>query len=104
MIGDDIFKIGNVKENSYKEVLTSDSSCAIIASSINDVYICDACAYKPYCGLCPVCNYAEQGGIIAKIAQTNRCKIFKAQFTYIFDKLVNNKEAEKIFLDWIERP
>lgn len=103
MTGEDIFKIGDVKKNCYKDALTSSGVCAIVASSVNDVQACDSCVFKSYCGLCPVCNYAEQGSIIAKIPQTNRCKIFKAQFEYIFEKLHDN-ETKKIFLDWIKRP
>lgn len=103
MIGEDIFKIGDVKKDCYRDTLTSPRVCAIVASSINDTQACDSCVFKPYCGLCPVCSYAEQGNIIAKIPQTNRCKIFKAQFEYIFEKLHDNR-TKKIFLDWIKRP
>ena len=84
MIGEDIFMVGNVSKDKYKEVVTSKHACSLIMASTNDVFECDVCAYKPYCGLCPVCNYAEQGNIIAKIPETNRCKIFKAQFDYYF--------------------
>ena len=103
MICEDIFRLGNVKENKYKDVLSSNKVCAIMASSVNDVFICDQCAFKPYCGICPVCNYAEQGSIIGKISETARCKIFKAQFEYIFDKIVNDKEANGIFLKWLDK-
>lgn len=92
MIGEDIFKIGDVYKNTYKDLTTCDETCAIIASSINDTNsYCDICAYKPYCGLCPVCNYGEQGNIIAKIPETTRCKIFKAQFKYFFEHQFKNK-------------
>lgn len=84
MIGEDLFKLGTVLDNTYTDVTTCDGTCAIIDSSILDNYsTCKVCAYKPYCGVCPVCNYAEQGNIIGKISQTDRCKIFKAQFDWI---------------------
>jgi len=102
MIGGDVFKLGNVKMNSYKSVVSSNQACCIIASSINDTQICDSCVYKPYCGICPVCNYAEHGSIICNISSSNRCKIFKAQFDYIFDKIINDKEAKDIFIDWLK--
>jgi len=102
MVGDDIFKLGNVKENSYSEVISSNQTCGIVAASINDTQICDACAYKPYCGICPVCNYAEQGSIIAKIPETMRCQIYKAQFDYLFDKVLNDSMAKEVFLTWLE--
>lgn len=101
MLGEDTFRLGNVKKDKYKEVLTSNHTCGIIAASTNDTQVCDSCAYKPYCGLCPVHNYAEQGSIIAKLPQTDRCKIFKAQFDYVFDKLLNDKVAREVFLSWV---
>ncbi len=103
MLNDDLFKIGDAGKDSFKDALGCDKACSIISSSINDVQICDACVYKPYCGLCPVCNYAEQGSLIAKIPETARCKIFKAQFDYLFEKLQNSKVRE-IFEKWIQNP
>ncbi len=101
MISEDLFKLGNVEKNSYKDILSSEQTCSIVSSSINDCQICDFCVYKPYCGICPVCNYAEQGSIIVKIPKTARCKIYKAQFTYLFSRL-QDLDNKKIFLSWLE--
>jgi len=101
MTGDDLFKVGNVVEDTYKKVLSSDKSCSMVMSSINDCQICDSCVYKPYCGICPVCNYMEQGSIVANIPETSRCKIYMAQFDYIFSKLSNPKEVS-ILKSWID--
>jgi His-Xaa-Ser system radical SAM maturase HxsB len=103
MIGEDVFKLGNVKNNTYREIMTSNQVCTLIASSINDTQICDACIFKPYCGLCPVCNYAEHGSTIAMIPRTSKCKIFKRQFEYVFSKIINDKEVMDIFDRWFEK-
>jgi len=100
MVEEDLFKLGNVKKDNYKQILSSNQTCSFISSSINDGQICDYCVYKPYCGICPICNFVEQGSIIAKIPETARCKIYKEQFTYIFNK-IRDSENKKIFLDWI---
>jgi len=100
MIGSDIFKLGTVNQK-YKDILTSKQTCAIVSSSINDNYICDDCVYKPYCGICPVCNYFEQGNIIAKIPETQRCKIYMAMFDYLTKKYFFDEVARSIFDDWI---
>ena len=86
MIGSDLFLLGSVKKNKYKEVLTSDNMCAVLAASVNDTKYCDSCAYKPFCGLCPVCSYAETGNIISS-GNHRRCRIYKSQFDFVFDKL-----------------
>ena len=102
MIGDDLFKLGNASKNNYRKVLTSTQTCSIITASVNDSFICNNCVYKPYCGLCPVCSYAEHGSIISKVPETSRCKILKAQFDYVFDKMVYDKRAKEVFLNWIK--
>ncbi|MCF7861556.1 His-Xaa-Ser system radical SAM maturase HxsB [Candidatus Woesearchaeota archaeon] len=92
MIGEDLFKLGNVKTDTYKDIVTCDKACAVINASLNDQYYCDNCVYKPYCGVCPVCNYAEQGNIIGKICQTERCKIYFEQFNWLVkEKYINSR-------------
>lgn len=91
---DDLFLLGNVKTDNYKDIVTCDKAFAVINASINDQYICDNCVYKPYCGICPVCNYAEQGSVIGKISQTDRCKIFKEQFDWVVrEKFINENNT-----------
>lgn len=97
----EMFKVGNTKENNYKEVLTSEHSQQLISASINDGLICDSCAYKPYCGVCPVLAYAEEGNLVPKLGKNNKCKLLKYQFDYVFEKLIFNKEDRKIFFKWL---
>ena len=86
MLKEDLFMLGDVKKDNYKDILTSDKTCSVINASINENFICNNCVYKPYCGVCPVCNYAEHGNIIADIKNTARCKIFMEQFGWVFKK------------------
>ena len=69
---------------------------------MNDNYLCDNCVYKPYCGVCPVINYAEQGNLITKLSENSKCKINKAMFDYVVEKFIFDEEARKIFLSWFE--
>jgi len=97
----ELFNLGNVHKNSYKEIITQEKSLELISASINDNYLCDNCVYKPYCGTCPVMNYAEEGNIIPKLAENSRCKLFKYMFDYIFEKLLFDPHSRKIFFNWI---
>ncbi len=93
MVGDDMFLLGNVKSNKYKNIIGCDKSCVLVNASINDQYICDGCVYKPYCGVCPVCNYEEHGNIIGPISKSGRCMIFKKQFDWVVkEKFINKKK------------
>lgn len=95
----DIFKLGTV-DDSYKKVLTKPETLSITLSSINDSLLCDNCTYKPYCGVCPVCNYAKYGTTVSKVFD-RRCKILKGMFDHIFEKFLFDKEYKNIFLNWI---
>jgi len=96
MLEEDLFKLGNV-ENKYEDIMRNDNLIAICHSSLLDNY-CTLCAFKPFCGTCPVLNYVEQGTIIPKITETFRCKVYKGILTYIFNNIEKNRD---IFERWI---
>lgn len=96
----DIFKLGNVKENTFKEILASPHAHQLISSSINENYLCDVCIYKPYCGICPVMNFVEENTLIPSLPKNSHCKSFKMMFDYVFEKLLFDEGARKIFLNW----
>ena len=98
---DEMFEIGDTKDESIPKLVTKQKSINIISSTINDSYYCDYCAYKAYCGVCPVCHYGETGSPISDVLSTSRCKILMAQFDYIFEKL-QDPEIKKIFESWVD--
>ena len=101
MLQDNLFKIGNIHKK-QSGVIINENSLSIIMSSINDLQQCDDCVWQPYCGLCPVLNYAEFGSLIVDVNKTMRCKIFKETFRYIFEKILFDEEAKNIFIKWLE--
>jgi uncharacterized protein len=98
----ELFKLGNVKVNSYNEILNSEQAREMISCSVNDSLFCDNCAYKPFCGVCPVCTFSEEDSLIPKIPTNKRCKIYKKTFDYIFSCLSNDKEASSVFYSWLK--
>lgn len=102
MVPEDIFKLGTVTQT-YNEVMTSSETRSLVCSSINDLYLCDVCAFKAYCGLCPVCNHMSQGTLLPKLATDMRCQILKGIFTYIFEKFLFEPDYKRIFETWLEQ-
>ncbi len=102
MIDDDVFNLGTVDE-SYNSLTTNECACNMIASSTNDTLFCDKCVYKPFCGVCPVLNYSINGSIINNIPSSSWCKIHKAQFDYIFEKLSKDEDVKEIFIGWLKK-
>lgn len=97
--GDDFFKIGNIND-SYKKLINSQISkiCGICSNLENQIQ-CFRCAYKPYCGVCPVINYETQKNIWGNNIISDRCKIFMGIFDTIFELLIDKKNY-KIFEKW----
>ncbi|RLE42623.1 His-Xaa-Ser system radical SAM maturase HxsB [Candidatus Woesearchaeota archaeon] len=99
MVEEDLFKIGHVTQ-AYEDVVNSGGVCSIIKLSLNDTLAsCNRCAFKPFCGVCPVLTYGEFGTPIPR-ANTFWCKLRKAQFRFIFEAYFNDRNYRRIFQKW----
>ncbi len=94
----DMFRLGNVFQG-YKEIVSSDSVRGLIKCSINDVLACQRCAFKPFCGVCPVISYVTTGSPITK-TQTFQCKLRKAQFKWLFETYFSKPRFKEVFNSW----
>jgi len=102
-MGDEMFRIGSVSEGSYAQTVSHPVIKAIaIASCLDNQADCSRCAYKPYCGICPVHCYAEQGDIMGRMPSSTRCRIHKGILDHLFEKLADKKN-ERIFRKWIKQ-
>jgi len=100
-MGSEAFRIGEAGESGYRDVVDNEVTRTMcLASSLDNHAGCDDCVYKPYCGICPLANYMEYGTIFPQILNTDRHKINKALFDYLFRKLRDPKYRE-IFEDWV---
>lgn len=104
MMGDESFRIGSVLNNTYEEFVSHPvvrTLCS--ASCLETVAGCADCAYLPYCGVCPIYNYFEQGNIFGQSATNDRCKINLAILDYLLLKLKNDKIKSEVFLPWLKK-
>ncbi|MEW5895211.1 MAG: His-Xaa-Ser system radical SAM maturase HxsB [Candidatus Omnitrophota bacterium] len=95
----DMFKLGNVLKNSYEEIIKSPSLFSICQSSLMDLWSYNS-AFLPWMGTCPVLNYVLQGNIVPKITQTPGYKIQRFQFEYLFRKMMEDSQSQKVFQEW----
>lgn len=101
-MGEDSFKLGNVYENSYKDLMQCDCTKAMCVSScIECLPYCNTCAYMPYCGTCPVVNLAQDNNIFAQNPKEYRCKIYSGILDILFDYIENEPDVLDIFEKWI---
>jgi uncharacterized protein len=95
----DLFRLGTV-DMKYGDVFESQDTQSLIRSSVNDCTLCDACVWKPFCGLCPVCSFAKTGNLIPILSRDDRCRILDGQFSYLLQKIVEDRHNET-FRAWI---
>lgn len=97
------FRIGNVYENTYNDLINSPvCKATCLASVIEGLPSCCDCVYQPYCGVCPVVNYSEGKNIFPQEPRNFRCKIYKGMADILFEKIYKNDEIEmNIFKSWL---
>ena len=101
--GDEIFKTGNVFKDTYSSIMGgSVTKTCVLSSNLEQQPLCFRCAYKPYCGVCPVYNYEVQQSLWGNMPSNERCKLFKGIFDAIFELLAKPKEAA-ILRKWVQK-
>lgn len=101
-MGDSTFRLGNVFSDSYSDIMNNGVCRTACASSIlESIPVCCDCVYQPYCGTCPVVNYAKNNDVIEKEPRGYRCKIYSGMLDYIFKQLKNgDEETTDILRSW----
>ena len=103
MMGDDLFKMGNVMDMDYDELIQSDAVKTLcLASLLEGIPKCESCAYKPYCGVCPLLNYVEEGNIFSMMPANRRHKINEAVLDMLFMR-IQDESIKDIFFNWLEQ-
>lgn len=100
--GDDFFRLGSVHKNSYREVLgAAPARVCAMASCLESQPACSRCAWKPFCGVCPVHNYETQGSPWGNTACGDWCRIQKGVFAAIFGVL-SRPAGRKVIESWLK--
>ena len=101
-MGDDLFCIGDVRKDSYADIIAHPGVRSLCVSSCLECLPgCSECAYAPYCGVCPIYNYVEQGDLVARCATNDRCRIQLGIFDYLFRRL-SEPGMEQLLRRWTE--
>lgn len=101
--GDPFFRLGSVHKNSFAELMTAPAAwvCAMASCLENQPY-CARCAFKPFCGVCPVHNYATQGSPWGDIRGGGWCALQKGLFKTVF-ALLEDRKTGKVIESWLEK-
>lgn len=94
-MGEDAFCLGDVREDSYSKMVGGSVCRAVCASSILEtIPSCCDCVYQPYCGTCPVVNYASSQDVIEKEPRGYRCRLYSGMLDYLFGLLSSDNERD----------
>jgi sulfatase maturation enzyme AslB (radical SAM superfamily) len=117
-MGDPIFEIGKVapaaedggagspangavegSAQSHRDFVGHETVRAMAAASyLDSVPGCSDCAYNPYCGVCPIYNYIEQGDLFGKMPGSDWCRISMGICDYLFGRMANEGDNLKAIL------
>ncbi|MCX6802453.1 MAG: His-Xaa-Ser system radical SAM maturase HxsB [Candidatus Diapherotrites archaeon] len=97
------FRLGNVKTSSYADIFNNKTTISLIDVSSKKGFLCNKCAWSPYCGVCPVYIFSAQGTIVSQEANDERCKMMGETIRLVFDKMLHSEEYRKALFNWVER-
>lgn len=101
-MGDSFFQVGEAGLTRYRQVMLGDTVRALtVASNLDAQPDCVNCVYQPYCGVCPVHNYATQGSIFGRMRESSWCAVHKGIQDFLFELLrKNDPETMDILKRW----
>ena len=58
--------------------------------------------YQPYCGTCPVVNYALEGDVFSKAPHHYKCRTYEGMLDTLFDLLSRHDPAiDRVLRSWV---
>jgi His-Xaa-Ser system radical SAM maturase HxsB len=98
--GDDTFLIGHVAESKYRDVVGHETVRALaLASNLDAQPGCTTCAYRPYCGVCPVHNHRTQGSIFGRMSESRWCAVHMGIQDFLFELIARGDPRTLEILD-----
>lgn len=101
-MGDETFKLGNVHENNYEEILLHDTLLDALEISLPEsAPMCSDCGLVTYCGSDPVYHHATQGDFLGKKPLSFFCQKNMSVIEHIFE-LLESPEKRRILEGWVK--
>lgn len=98
----DEFRLGNVHTSKYADIF-NETLITMTDLSSKKNYLCDRCAWSPYCGTCAVYTYASQGTLVSLLPLDDKCRLHSRVIELVFEKLLFSEPERRILLDWFKK-
>jgi His-Xaa-Ser system radical SAM maturase HxsB len=102
-MNDKTFRLGNIHDDSYEDIMLSDNLLNALELSITEsVPACNDCGFQPYCGSDPTYHHATQKDTIGHKMFSGFCKRNMTVMRKLITLLTDDPEAREILLGWIK--
>jgi radical SAM protein with 4Fe4S-binding SPASM domain len=100
-MGDHTFRLGNVSDSSYADVMLSESLLDPLTESIAlSAPMCTTCAFESYCGADPVFHHATAGDFTGHKALSAFCRRNTGVFTLLLRKMRDDPYFRSLMRQW----
>ena len=101
---DTSFRLGNVHDHSWAELVLSDALLQPLEESFTlSAPMCCDCAFERYCGADPVFHHATVGDPVGRKPLSAFCQRNMAIFRYLLDRYETDSFARDLFEHWATR-
>ena len=102
-MGDQTFRLGHLRENSYEEVMLSPVLIETLENAMTEgMPMCSDCGFQPYCGSDPVHHHATQGDVVGFKPISSFCGKNMGVLRHVFQLLEDNPRAAAVLTSWIQ--
>ena len=103
-MGDTRFRLGNLHEMGYPELILSENLLEPLEQSFTwSVPWCNDCAFEPYCGSDPTFHHATQGDYVGRKALSAFHHRNHTIFRMLLDRYERDATTRELFLSWAGR-
>lgn len=103
-MGDHTFRLGNIIEQSYEEIILSDQLLDALENSFTlSAPMCSDCAFEPYCGAEPVFHHAMHNDMVGRKPESSFCKRNMGIFKHLIGLMESDAHVKRIFMGWANR-
>jgi uncharacterized protein len=101
-MNDKTFRLGNIHQDSYEDIMLSDALLDVLEQSINEsVPMCTDCGFKSFCGSDPVYHHATQKDVVGNKALSGFCQKNMAIMRRLITLMEDDPDARNILKDWV---
>jgi len=102
-MGDRTFRLGNVHDSSYADIMLSDSLLHPLMESLAvSAPMCATCAFEPFCGADPVFHHATAGDFTGHKALSAFCRRNTGLFTLLLRKMRDDPYVRNLMWRWAQ--